>query len=99
MNNQDVNNLLFDTFGLPPEYRVLWTDVEWVEFYEPPNLIGFARYESKLADSYTYPNKKRLHLNKHTVVTENGIEISANFAVHHQARTIWFRVMSIKGVR
>lgn len=89
-----INGILFDVFGLCPDYRVVWTDKEWFEFYEPIFPRPFDKYEDRI-----YPNMQRLHITEHQTKLDSGIVVSAKFIVHHQSRTIYLQVVDIGGNR
>lgn len=93
-NINKPEDFLFTTFGLCPDYKVMRTEGEWVEFYEPHEDI--ATLWSKLPnDSIPYPKKIRLRLNTHLVELENGMTISAKFAVSHENKIIFILVTPV----
>jgi len=96
---EQANNMLFEVFGLCPEYKVQWTDSEWIEFYAPPNYNRSYLYPDwRKIDPYPkYPEKTRLHLNEHKTLLNNGLCVSAHFAVCHPARTIYLRIIKMTG--
>lgn len=90
-----VHNMLFEIFGLCPEYEVRWTDNEWIEYYRPPHInFKFGGGEN---DYYAYPNKVRLHLNEHKTILENGLCVSSFFAVDHASKAIFLRIIKVNG--
>jgi hypothetical protein len=101
MNNlQEEMETLYNHFGLCPDYKIVFTENYWVEYYEPPVNIykqtptydyHKPEFESTL-DVTFIPKSKRAHLNKHTVLTEDGFSISANFTVSHSTKTIFLKV-------
>lgn len=85
-----VNNMLFEIFGLCPEYEVRWTDNEWIEYYRPPHF-SFGKSD------YDYPRLTRLHLNEHKTISGDGVCVSAYFAVDHPSKIIFLRVIKMSG--
>jgi hypothetical protein len=88
---------LFTHFGLCPEYKVMQTEGEWVEYYEPPENVRMALWDKLPEVSKIYPDKTRLHLNVHYVELDNGVSLSARFAVSHTIKTIFLQVSPISG--
>ena len=87
---EQIDNLLFDVFGLCPEYKVTRTDLEWVEIYKEPN------YDEPPND-FLELEKVRLRLNEHKAFQDNGLWVSAHFAVYHPGKTIYFRITELEG--
>ena len=100
MTKQEEQDMLFELFGLCPDYEVYKVEGEWVEYYEPTttNFKDVPTYDyhkseyEKGVDSIFYPNSIRLHLNVHTVENEDGISIMARFAVSHPLKRIFLLV-------
>ncbi len=88
--NLQINTMLFEIFGLCPEYEVRWTDNEWIEYYRAPSF-SFGKSD------YAYPNKARLHLNEHKTISGDGVCVSAYFAVDHSSRIIFLRAIRVNG--
>lgn len=87
-------DFLFTKFGLCPDYKVMRTEGEWVEFYEPREDI--ATLWSKLPNTaIPYPKRIRLHLDTHLVEMDNGLTVSARFAVSHEQKIIFLQISPI----
>ena len=95
---EHINKILFDIFGLSPEYKVVWTDKEWFEFYEPDYMFKYS-YTTDYTPINAYPTKTRLHINEHQTKLDSGVVVSAKFAVHHPSRTIYLQIVDIGGNR
>jgi hypothetical protein len=98
---EQTNNMLFEVFGLCPEYKVVWTEHEWREYYVSPSYDGRWVFggipDWRSVDPYSLPEKVRLHLTEHKTLLANGLCVSAYFAVCHPARTIYLRIMKVTG--
>jgi hypothetical protein len=94
---------LYDHFGLCPEYRIVYTSDDFVEFYEHPKetylttkFYDFENHEYMKQLLETEYVTTKLHLHNHKVTFEDGWEISANFAVSHSIKTIFLKVQQVK---
>jgi hypothetical protein len=96
---EHINKILFDIFGLSPEYKVVWTDKEWFEFYEPDFTFRYNYNASGYAPINDYPIKNRMHITEHQTKLDSGVVVSAKFAVHHASRTIYLQIVDIGGNR
>ena len=93
---RQVNNMLFDVFGLCPEYEIRWTEHEWVEFYSM-SMRAYTTNSYSKSPAMFPTDRTRLRLNEHKVMTDGGIEVSANFAVDHPSKTIFLGIIRIGG--
>ena len=91
---ESIHNMLFDAFGLCPEYEIVRTEAEWIEFYAAPEPPFWAKYNPQ---SYVYPDKVRIHLDEHQVKLSNGNCVVAYFAVHHRMKRIYLQIIKITG--
>lgn len=87
-----IENMLFDVFGLCPDYKIQWIEGEWIEYY--PAHIKYPHWSQ--IDPYSYPEKVRVHLNEHRT-TLSGLVVSAYFAVEHSSHTIFLRIIKVGG--
>jgi hypothetical protein len=95
---EQTNNMLFEVFGLCPEYKVQWTDSEWIEFYSAPDYkFTWRHLDSSPIPIRDFPERVRLHLNEHKTLLASGLCVSAHFAVHHPSKTIYLRIMKVQG--
>ena len=101
MNNlKEEMETLYTHFGLCPDYKIVFTEDYWVEYYDSPintykqtPTYDYHKPEFESTLDVTFiPKSKRVHLNKHTIFTEDGFSISANFAVSHSMRTIFLKI-------
>jgi len=92
--------MLFEKFGLCPDYTVVYTDSDTIEYSKSPQekYKKFTTYDYHKPefepglDRMVYPEKASLHLDTHTVEMENGMKIHARFAVSHSERVIFLKV-------
>jgi hypothetical protein len=88
---KQIENMLFDVFGLCPDYKIQWIEGEWIEFYP---LFSYTDWEH---NTTTYPEKVRVRLNEHKTTLESGLVVSAHFAVIHSSHTIFLRILKVSG--
>jgi len=86
-----INSIIFEVFGLCPEYKIVWMKDEWIEFYESPQLSW------TMTDKVFTSGRVRLHLVEHQVKLDSGMVVAACFAVHHPMKTIYLRVLDFGG--
>ena len=106
MENQieETMKTLFEVFGICPDYKAQFTEDSWIEYYEPPINIykqvptyDYHKPEFELGiDKISYPQSKRVYLNQHTVKTEDGLEVTANFAVNHLMKTVFLKISPLR---
>lgn len=87
-----IGKVLFEAFGLCPEYAIQVTNLEWIEIYRPFKMTSIVED----ASDFFEPLKVRFNLNRHKVEID-GNWISSNFAVDHISKTIFVRVTEIDG--
>jgi hypothetical protein len=87
---------LFDSFGLCPEYKVVWVNGDYVSYHNPipQDYSAISDNNGKLSSIFEYNRKKR-HLDNHIVTLENGRSISACFTVAHELKTVFLKVSPI----
>ena len=90
---KQIENMLFDVFGLCPDYKIQWIEGEWIDYY-PPH-INYPHWRQ--IDPYAYPEKVRVRLNEHRTTLESGLVVSAYFAVDHSSHTIFLRIIKVGG--
>lgn len=95
MEMKREEDFLFTKFGLCPEYKVIRTEEEWVEFYDHNQNPWSYNPESALSEIKFYPTKIRLHLDTHLVEMPNNLTVAARFAVSHENKIIFLKVSRI----
>lgn len=83
---------LYSKFGLCPDYKIIATGEEWVEYYVPTDSSMTSQLGKFPEPAVPYKEKIRLHLNTHYVEVETGVTLRANFAVSHENKIIFLQV-------
>jgi hypothetical protein len=90
-------SILFDSFGLCPEYKVVWVDGDYVSYYNPVFQDFSSVLNNEDGKSTFEYNRKEKYLDYHSAILENGKTVSARFTVAHELKTIFLKV-SIGGI-
>ena len=88
-----ISKLLFDHFGLCPDYTIQTTDLDWIELFRPAEFLPkVGEYASKIA---VLPLRFRLYLNEHRVKVDANW-ITARFAVDHPSKSIFLKISRLE---